>query len=74
MSNITVKELIAALKGVDGTMPVRLWCDHGQVSMGASTTGIKYSSKAESTAWMSEDIHDDKEYTSDVPHFEIGSP
>jgi hypothetical protein len=79
-----VKELIAELQKVDPELPVRVYADHGQCSMDASTMGVRHADKDEEGQWMIEESFGpeevgNEEYTELTKEecftfFEIGSP
>ena len=79
-----VKELIEELQKVDPELTVRVYADHGQCSMAASTTGVRFADLDEKDEYMiessfDEDEIEDEEYTELTKDecfgfFEIGAP
>jgi len=79
-----VSELIEELKNVDQDLPVRVWADHGQHSMLASSAVVRYVDKENEDEWMLEESFaeenlGDEEYTELTKKqasqfFEIGAP
>jgi len=75
---MTVKELMDELQKVPPETPVRLWCDHGQRSMKATTCNLAFVDKSEADQWIIDDIIGNDEvadYDGEITRiFEIGSP
>lgn len=52
---MTVKELIAQLSELPECAIVRLYCDHGQASMLATTVTAQHMTKKDARSWMCDD-------------------
>lgn len=78
---MTAAELIAELAKVPPETLVRVWADHGQASMGASTAGLQWIRREEADSWMAdgtvhpEDLEDERAEGAElVQIFEVGAP
>lgn len=79
---MTAAELIAELMMIPPDTQIRVYADHGQQSMRASTSGLMTIRKEDLDSWMCDTVHeddiaDDPEEFSGVDLvkvFEIGAP
>jgi hypothetical protein len=71
---MTVNELRAELAYVPGDAIVRLWCDHGQMSMKASTVTRQHMNKKDRESWVVEDADSEVPEGSGCNVVEIGAP
>lgn len=71
---MTVQELRDALANLPGDAIVRLWCDHGQSSMAASTISPQVMSDEDRAAWMCDDGGEPPEDGELANVVEIGAP
>ncbi len=79
-----VKELIEKLQQVDPELPIRVYADHGQYSMSASTMGIRYADNNKQKEWMIKESFEPEEIGNEAyteltkeecfTFFEIGAP
>ena len=79
---MTAAELIAELAAIPPDTQIRVYCDHGQLCMMASTSGLQTIRKSDLEKYMCDTIHPDdiaddpEEYDGAglVRVFEIGAP
>lgn len=79
---MTAAELIAELLAIPPDTQIRVYCDHGQQCMKASTSGLQTIRKEDADSWMCDTVHPDD--IADDPEewhgidliqvFEIGAP
>lgn len=79
---MTAAELIAKLLAIPPDTQIRVYCDHGQSCMRASTSGLMTIRKEDLDSWLCDTIHQDD--LADDPEefhgvdlvqiFEIGAP
>jgi len=74
---VKVSELIADLQKMDQDLDVRIWADHGQMCMKATTVGVQRIRKEDENEHMIDDVIGDDEIDEDEQYYyfcEIGSP
>lgn len=71
---MTVQELIDELSGMPGDATVRLWTDHGQTSMMATTVTAQHFREKERALWMTDDGQEEVDDEHPCNVVEIGAP
>lgn len=71
---MTVDELRNELALLPGDAVVRLWCDHGQASMKATTVTALNMREKDRQSWMCDDGGNEPEDGEPINVVEIGSP
>jgi hypothetical protein len=71
---MTVQELINRLNRMPADATVRLWTDHGQASMKATTITAQHFRAKERDSWMTDDGPEDVDDDHPCNVVEIGAP
>lgn len=71
---MTVQELIDELGGMPKDAVVRLWTDHGQASMKATTITCQHFRAKDRDSWMTDDGQEEVDEDHPCNVVEIGAP